>query len=99
MAGYLGTKPTRSPLTTADLADNIVTNPKLADNAVGTAELVDGLELGGPSLGTNHIIRTNALSITSSITFAGTENGMTIGPVTVSSGVVTVTSPSTWTII
>jgi len=95
MAGYLGTKPTRSPLTTADLADNIVTNPKLADNAVGTAELVDGLELGGPSLGTNHIIRTNALSITSPVTFAGTENGVTYGPITVTA-LVTVTSPSVW---
>ena len=54
---------------------------------------------GGPSLGTNAIIRTNALTIAETITFAGTENGMTIGPVTMSSGVITVTSPSTWTII
>ena len=55
---------------------------------------------GGPSLGTNHIIRTNAKTISENITFAGTENGLTIGPVTISSGnTVTVTSGSTWTIV
>jgi hypothetical protein len=54
---------------------------------------------GGPSLGTDHIIRTNALTIAETITFAGTENGMTAGPITISSGVITVTSPSVWTII
>jgi hypothetical protein len=61
------------------------------DNSWGTA--------GGPSLGTNAIIRTNALTIAETFAFAGTENGMTIGPITMSSGVITVTSPSTWTII
>ena len=54
---------------------------------------------GGPSLGTNAVIRTNAKTIAETITFAGTENGMTVGPVTMSSGVITVTSPSTWIII
>ena len=53
---------------------------------------------GGPSLGTNHIIRTNALSITSAVTFAGTENGVTYGPVSVTA-LVTVTSPSVWHIL
>jgi hypothetical protein len=41
MAGYLGTKPTSSPLTSADLGDNIVTNAKMADDAVGTADIAD----------------------------------------------------------
>lgn len=55
---------------------------------------------GGPSLGTNHIIRTNAKNISENIVFAGTENGMTAGPVTVDEGFsVTVTQGSTWTII
>mgnify|MGYP001575480334 CR=1 FL=1 len=53
---------------------------------------------GGPSLGTNHIIRTNALSITSAVTFAGTENGVTYGPISVTA-LVTVTSPSVWHIL
>jgi len=53
---------------------------------------------GGPSLGTDHIIRTNALTISSPITFAGTENGVTYGPISVTA-LVTVTSPSVWHIL
>lgn len=55
---------------------------------------------GGPSLGTDSIIRTNAQTISEDITFAGTENGSTVGPVTIASTyTVTVTSGSTWVII
>jgi hypothetical protein len=55
---------------------------------------------GGPSLGLNSVIRTNSKVIAENITFAGSENGMTIGPITVNSGyTVTVTSGSTWVII
>mgnify|MGYP003679158596 FL=1 len=57
-------------------------------------------QAGGPSLGSNAIIRTNAKEISENIVFAGTENGSTVGPVTVTgSYTVTVTSGSTWTII
>ena len=73
----------------------------------GSAKLpaVDGSQLtglvgGGPSLGTNSIIRTNAKVIAENITFAGTENGMTIGPITINSGyTVTVASGSTWVVL
>lgn len=55
---------------------------------------------GGPSLGTDSIIRTNGKTIDENITFAGTENGSTVGPITISSGyIVTVTSGSTWVIV
>ena len=55
---------------------------------------------GGPSLGTNHIIRTNALTISENITFAGTENGVTYGPITIAATkTVTLTSPSVWHIL
>jgi hypothetical protein len=55
---------------------------------------------GGSSLGTDSIIRTNLKTIDENITFAGTENGSTVGPITISSGyTVTVTSGSTWTIL
>ena len=55
---------------------------------------------GGPNLGTDAVIRTNAKTIAENITFAGTENGMSAGPVTINSGyTVTVTSGSTWTIV
>jgi len=60
------------------------------DNAIG----------GGPSLGTNSVIRTNAKTIAENITFAGTENGMSTGPITVNSGyTVTVASGSTWVVL
>ena len=42
MAGYLGQKPTPSPLTTSDLGDGIVTAAKLAASAVTAAKLASG---------------------------------------------------------
>ena len=55
---------------------------------------------GGPSLGTASVIRTNAKVIAENITFAGTENGSSVGPITVNSGyTVTVASGSTWVIL
>jgi hypothetical protein len=56
-------------------------------------------QAGGPSLGTDAIIRTNGQTIVADITFAGTENGMSAGPITVAdTKTVTVTDGSTWTI-
>jgi cytoskeletal protein CcmA (bactofilin family) len=55
---------------------------------------------GGPSLGTDSIIRTNAKVIAENITFAGNENGLTVGPVTINNSyTVTVTNGSTWVIL
>ena len=55
---------------------------------------------GGPSLGADSVIRTNAKVVAANITFAGDENGSSVGPLTINSGVtVTVTSGSTWVII
>ena len=55
---------------------------------------------GGSALGADSIIRTNDVTITENLTFAGTENGMSSGPVAIGTGsTVTVTSPSVWTII
>jgi len=54
---------------------------------------------GGTSLA-GGMIRTNLLSINDDVTFAGTENGVTYGPVTIASTkTVTVTSPSVWHIL
>jgi hypothetical protein len=56
-------------------------------------------QAGGPSLGTDAIIRTNGKTVVTDITFLGTENGMSAGPVTVAdTKTVTVTDGSTWTI-
>ena len=93
---------------TPKIADNAVTEPKIADNAITAdqiaanavtqAKIHSSVVLGGPSIGTiPNMVRTNAKTITAAITFAGTENGITAGPVTFSgSGSVTVTTGSTW---
>ena len=83
---------------TVTVADDIVTTQKIADNAVTQGKIHSSVVLGGPSIGTiPNMVRTNAKTITAAITFAGTENGITAGPVTFSgSGSVTVTTGSTW---
>ena len=86
-------------------SDNTVSLAKLT--ASGTASSSTFLRgdntwasAGGPSLGTDGIIRTNAKTIAENITFAGTENGMSAGPITINSSyTVTVTSGSTWTVV
>jgi hypothetical protein len=97
-------------VTTAKIVDNAVTTAKIVDNAVTTAKITDGsvtaakinsaVALGGPSLGTNSVVRTNAKVIDENITFTGNENGSSVGPITVASGrVITVASGSTWVVL
>ena len=83
---------------TVSVADASITTQKIADDAVTQAKINSAVVLGGPSIGTiPNMVRTNAKTITAAITFAGTENGITAGPVTFSgSGSVTVTTGSTW---
>jgi len=70
----------------------------VGSNVARSSGIVAAAEGGGPSLGPDHIIRTNALTISENITFAGTENGVSYGPVSVTA-LVTVTSPSVWHIL
>ncbi len=68
----------------------------------GDGSQLTGIAIGGPgpALGSESVIRTNAKTISENITFAGTENGMTAGPVTIADTfTVTVTRGSTWTIV
>ncbi len=83
---------------TISVADGSVTTQKIADDSVTQAKINSAVVLGGPSIGTiPNFIRTNAKTVTAAITFAGTENGITAGPVTFSgSGSVVVTTGSTW---
>ena len=78
--------------------DGSITTAKIADDAVTQGKIHSSVVLGGPSIGTiPNMVRTNAKTITAAITFAGTENGITAGPVTFSgSGAVVVTTGSTW---
>jgi len=83
---------------TISVADASITEQKIADDAVTQDKIHSSVVLGGPSIGTiPNMIRTNAKTVTAAITFAGTENGITAGPVTFSgSGSVVVTTGSTW---
>ena len=65
--------------------DGSITTAKIADDAVTQGKIHSSVVLGGPSIGTiPNMVRTNAKTITAAITFAGTENGITAGPVTFS---------------
>ncbi|MDP7366961.1 MAG: hypothetical protein QGH83_06845, partial [Candidatus Pacebacteria bacterium] len=98
------------------LADNAVDGTKIADNTINSDHYVDGsvdnvhlatgIDAGKlinalpQTLGTDSIIRTNAKTISENITFAGTENGMTAGPITIANNCsVVVTNGSSWTIV
>jgi len=53
---------------------------------------------GGPSLGTDSIIRTNAQTISENITIPSTTNGMSAGPITIADGY-TVTVNGNWSVV
>ena len=53
----------------AEIADDAIVTAKIADDAVTAAKIHDAVELGGPSLGTSSVIRTNANTISENITF------------------------------
>ena len=65
--------------------------------AVSGANLT-GITAGGPSLGTNSIIRTNAQTISENITIGSTTNGMSVGPITIADGY-TVTVNGNWSVV
>jgi hypothetical protein len=105
---YIGNVNAFESVGTSDLEDNAVTTAKILDDAVTTAKILDGsvtaakinsaVALGGPSLGTASIIRTNANTISENITIPANTNGMTAGPVTIADGY-TVTLTGTWSIV
>ena len=96
---YIGNVNAYESVGTSDLEDNAVTTAKVVDGAITAAKINSSVALGGPSLGTNSVIRTNAKVIAENITFSN-QNGMTIGPITINSGyTVTVDSGSTWVIL
>ena len=93
-------KLTVNSVSTVKIQDDAVTGTKIADASIGANHLDPSFVTAGPSLGTNSIIRTNAKTIDEDIVFTGNENGMTVGPITISPNYsVQVVSGSTWTII
>ena len=71
---------------------------ELKDGSVTAAKISSAVALGGPSLGTASIIRTNANTINEDITIPANTNGMSAGPITIADGK-TVTLSGTWSIL
>ena len=91
---------TDGTIVAAEIADDGITTAKIADDAVTAAKIHDAVELGGPSLGTSSVIRTNANTISENITFLANTNGLSVGTITIASGsTVTVASGTTWIIV
>ena len=71
----------------------------LEDGSVTAAKINSAVALGGPSLGTASIVRTNSATISENITIDNC-NGMSAGPITIADGyVVTIGNSGTWSII
>ena len=84
----------------AEIADAAITTDKLLNGAVTAVKIHSAVELGGPSLGTSSIIRTNANTIGENITLLANTNGLSVGTVTINSGfTVTITSGTEWVIL
>ena len=97
---YIGNVSPFESVGTSELKDGSVTTAKVVDGAITAAKINSAVALGGPSLGLNSIIRTNAQVINENITIPSSTNASTIGDITVNAGkTVTVSSGSTWVII
>ena len=82
----------------AEIADDAIVTAKLADDAVTNAKIHDDVVLGGPSLGTSSVMRTNANSISENITIPSGTNAMSVGPMTLAVGN-TITCNGVYTVI
>ena len=80
------------------IATDAVTTTKILDGAITAAKINSAVALGGPSLGTNSVIRTNAQTISENITIGATTNGMSTGPITIAD-TYTVTVNGNWSIV
>ena len=81
-------------------ATNSVTTASIVTGAVTAAKIDSAVELGGPSLGTSSVIRTNANTIGENITFLANTNGLSAGTVTINSGfTVTIADGTEWVIL
>mgnify|MGYP000277043512 FL=1 len=77
--------------------ENVGTS-ELKDGSVTAAKINSSVALGGPSLGTASIIRTNANTISENITIPANTNGMSAGPITIADGN-TIILNGTWSIV
>ena len=80
------------------ISGNGITTNEILNDTILAADINSAVELGGPSLGTSSVIRTNAQTISEDITIASTSNGMSAGPITIADGY-TVTVNGNWSIV
>jgi hypothetical protein len=78
---------------TANTAKTGITTAQANAIVANTAKVT-----GGPSLGTDSVIRTNAQTISENITIGATTNGMSAGPITIADSY-TVTVNGNWSIV
>ena len=95
---YIGNVNAFESVGTSDLEDGSVTAAKITDGSVTAAKINSAVALGGPSLGTASIIRTNANTISENITIPANTNGMSAGPITIADGN-TIILNGTWSIV
>ena len=89
-----------SAVTAAKIADGTVVAQDIADSAVTAVKIHPDVVLGGPSLGTSSVIRTNANAIGEDITFLTNTNGLSAGTVTINDTyTVTITDGTEWVIL
>jgi len=78
--------------------DTTIGTTDIANDAITAEKIADAVALGGPSLGTLSIIRTNAAIINENITI--NTNGMTAGPITIADNkTVTIGNSGNWSIV
>jgi len=88
----------------ADTANDLLKQRNSANNAwISILTLSTGVPTagaGGPSLGTDSIIRVNGQTISENITFSANTNGMTAGEITIADGFsVTIPDGCSWSIV
>ena len=80
------------------ISGNGITTNEILNDTILAADINSAVELGGPSLGTSSVIRTNAQTISENITIASTSNVMSAGPITIADGY-TVTVNGNWSVV
>ena len=75
-----------------------ITTNEILNGTIAAVDINSAVELGGPSLGTSSVIRTNAQTISEDITIPSTSNGMSAGPITIAD-TKTVTVNGNWSIV
>ncbi len=77
---------------------NGITTNEILNGTIAAVDINSAVELGGPSLGTSSVIRTNAQTISENITIPSSSNGMSAGPITIADGY-TVTVNGNWSVV